>query len=368
MGGAGVASSNAQVSPFINPALMHHNVKDEGFSMALPFVGLTAADPDDLVDKVDELQDSIDQLQALLDASDFSGADALRPTVASQLQGIDGLVLDTQLGAGLSFVYPIGDFTVGVSARTFVDARVLPFIDPADIATINDPTNNDPADFDNLESDAVVAAAAVTEFGVSLATGIQILGLDVTIGMTPKFQSIETYNYAASVTDFDEGTAEDDFNNDEFRDRDSSFNFDLGAAIDFNENVTVGLAVQNLISDSFDTVITSGRQFTYRVEARPTIGAALRGAGFTLTGDLDLIPTSRFEEVDDSQFFRLGGEYDLAGWAQLRAGVSFDLESTQENLFSAGIGLSPFETVRIDLVGQYGDNAAGAGFQIALTF
>lgn len=366
MGGAGVASSNPQVSPFINPALMHHNVKDQGFSMALPFVGLTAADPDDLVDKVDELQDSIDRLQARIDAADVPGADALRPVVASQLQGIDGLALDTQVGAGLSFVYPTADFTVGLSARTFVDARVLPIIDAADIATITGSNNS--ADFDSLESDAVVAAAAVTEFGVSLATGIQILGRDVTIGVTPKFQSIETFNYAASVTSFDEDDAENDFDNEQFRDTDSSFNFDLGAAIDVNENVTVGFAVQNLISDSFDTVITSGRQFTYQVEARPTVGAALRGAGFTLTGDLDLLPTSRFQEVDDSQFFRLGAEYDLAGWAQLRAGASFDLESTQENLFSAGLGLSPFETVRIDLVGQYGDNAAGAGLQIALTF
>ncbi len=366
MGGAGVASSNPQVSPFINPALMHHNVKDQGFSMVVPFVGLTAADPDDLVDRVDELQDSIERLQERIDAADVPGADALRPVVASQLQGIDGRALDTQFGAGLSFVFPAGDVTLGVSARTFVDARILPFIDPNDLTTVNNSNNS--ADFDNLQSDAVVAAAAVTEFGVSVATGVQILGRDVTIGVTPKFQSVETFNYAASVTNFDEDDAEDDFDNDEFRDRESSFNFDVGAAVDLNDNFTAGLAINNLISDSFDTVITSGRQFTYKVEARPTVGAAFRGSGFTLTGDLDLLATSRFEEVDDSQFLRFGAEYDLAGWAQLRAGASFDLESTQEDLFSAGLGLSPFETVRIDLVGQYGDNAAGAGIQIALTF
>jgi len=366
MGGAGVASSNPQVSPFINPALMHHNVKEQGLSLMLPFIGVLASDPDELVDKVDDLQDSLDRLQERIDAADVPGADALRPVVASQLQALSGTALDTQVGAGLSFLYPTTDFTVGVSARTYIDARILPIIDPADIATITGSNNS--ADFDNLQSEAVVGAAAITEFGVSVATGIQFLGRDVTIGVTPKFQSVETYNYSASVSNFDEDDAEDDFDNDEFRDKESAFNVDVGAAIDLNENVTVGLSVTNLISDSFETVVTNGRQFDYEVEARPTVGAAFRGAGFTVTGDLDLLPTARFEGVDDSQYLRVGGEYDLAGWAQLRVGAAIDLESTQEDIFSAGVGLSPFETVRIDLVGQYGDNAVGAGLQIALTF
>lgn len=366
MGGAGVASSHPQVAAFVNPALVRHNAGDQGFSLVLPFVGVFAADPDELVDGIDALQDSIDRLQDRLDAGDVPGANALRPEVVSDLQAIDGDSIDVQASAGVSIVVPFDGLSVALSARTFVDTRALTFIDPADVALINGA--NLSGDLDNLQSSAVAAAAAVTEVGLSLATGVQILGRDLTIGVTPKAQTVETYNYAVSVTTFDEDDALDDYDDPQYRDRQSGFNLDVGAAMDLSEGLTAGLSIQNLLSDTYDTVVTNGRQFSYRVEPRPVAGLAFRTSGLTLTGDLELLATSRFEEVDDSQFARLGAEYDLAGWAQLRGGLAFDLEGTQEDVFSAGLGLSPFETFRIDLVGQYADNGVGAGIQLALTF
>ena len=366
MGGTGVASSNPQTAAFVNPAMIRHGAGDQGLSVVVPFVGVFAADQGDLADKIDGFQDSLEAVKGLLNAGNLMGADALRPTIANQLQSLDGSSIDALASGGVGVVVPFDGLTVALGARSYVDGRAITFIDQADLDTIAN--SIDPDDFDNLQSPAIVAAAAVTEFGVSLATDFQVLGRDLTIGVTPKAQTVETYNYAVSVSTFDAADARDDFEDEQYRDSESGFNVDVGAAMDVADGLTAALSVQNLMSDTYQTVITAGRQFTYTVEPRPVLGLAYSGGGLTLTGDVELLATSRFEEIADSQFVRAGAEYDLLGWAQLRAGFAFDLEETQSDVLSAGFGLAPFETLRIDLVGQLSDNGGGAGVQLALTF
>lgn len=367
MGGTGVASSKAFTSIFVNPALMTEHSEDFDFGLVLPFIDVTARAEDDLIDDADEFQDTLDEVQALIDAGNFAAADALRPELAAQLQGLDGRRIDVGANSGIGIVLPFEGLKVGLGFRGYLDAQVLTAVDPADVAVITNPGSTS-ADLDNLQSEVIVAAAGVTEVGLSFAKDFKIGETGVAVGLTPKFQSIETFNYAVTVTDFDEDDAFDDFDNDEFRDDDSGFNLDLGASVSITEHLTGGLTLRNLIANDYDTVATNGRTFTYSVEPQATAGIALQGAGFTLTGDLDLNPVTRFEGAGDSQFARAGVEYDAFGWLQLRVGYSVDLEDTQPELLHAGLGLSPFEVVRIDLVGLLGEESGGAGVQLSLTF
>ena len=48
-------------------------------------------------------------------------------------------------------------------------------------------------------------------------------------------------------------------------------------------------------------------------------------------------------------------------------GLALRLGGASRFASPGGLGLSPAETVRVDLLGQFGDNAVGAGLQIALT-
>lgn len=366
MGGAGVASSRPQDALFLNPALALHGHRDQGVSVTLPYFGASVVDRDELVDAVDTFQDTLVDLQTALDNGNAAAANALRPVVAEQLSDLDNKRLDFNVAAGLGVVIPMDGWALGVGARSYVDAEVISFVSEDDITTIN--TTNDPADLDDLESTAFLAAAGISEAGVTFARDFAIGGSRVTFGVTPKFQRVETYNYAVSVDTFDDDDAFDDFDDDIYRDEETGFNVDVGAGVDLTDNVTFGLAFQNLVSEEYETVFTSGRQFIYNVDPRVTAGVALRGSGGVLTADLDLNSYTRFEDADDSQFARLGGELDVAGWLQLRGGAQFDLEGTQEELYSAGLGLAPFETVRIELAGQYSENSVGAGIQLALTF
>ncbi len=287
--------------------------------------------------------------------------------MAAQLQALDGRRVDVAANGGIGIVLPFDAVKVGIGSRAFVDAQIITDVDAADIALINDPTSTS-ADLDNLQSEVFVAGAGVSEFALSLAKEFSIGETSFSVGVTPKIQQIETFNYSVSVATFDEDDAFDDFDDEQFRNDDSGFNLDLGAAMSFTEHISVGLTLRNLVASEYETVATSGRTFTYNIEPQLTAGVAFEAANFTATADLDLNPVTRFSGAGDSQFARVGLEYDAFGWLQLRGGYSVDLEDTQPELLHAGLGFSPFEVVHIDVVGLLGEDSAGAGLQLSLTF
>jgi hypothetical protein len=56
-------------------------------------------------------------------------------------------------------------------------------------------------------------------------------------------------------------------------------------------------------------------------------------------------------------------------WAQLRAGYRADMRNSDNNVFTAGIGISPFNVVHLDLTGMAGtDRTYGAAAQLTFTF
>lgn len=366
MGGAGVASAMPTTAAFVNPALTRFRDEGTGVSVVAPFATATARDPNELLDAVDEFQDTLDNLEALIDAGNTVEAAALRPFAASQLASLGSRALDANADTGLAVLIPTVNYTVTLTARTRFDARVIPFIDPGDVAMISD-LSGTAADLDNLNSEAVVTGAAVTEFGATFAIEGELNGHRISAGITPKAQWIETYNYSAGVQSFEEGSALDEFRTDPFRNSFNDYNVDIGIAYELQPGATVGLAALNVLRDSYTTVNTEGREFTYWIEPRPTVGIALSQIGFTFTADLDLIKTTRFRGVGDSQFIRMGFEYDALGWGQLRAGFSHDFSNTIQDVFTFGLGISPAETVRLDLAGQLGNNSIGAALQLSLT-
>ncbi len=367
MGGTGVASSKAYTALFVNPARMTEHSEDFDFGLVLPFIDVAARAEEGLVDDAEAFQDTLDEVQDLLDAGDPVGADALRPQLADQLEALDNRLVNVSANAGIGIVLPFEGLKVGVGARAFLDAQVLTAIDPADLAVINDPTSTS-ADLDNLQSEVFVAAAGVTEIALSLAKEFSVGETSLSVGVTPKLQQVETFNYVVSVADFDQDDAFEDLDDEQYRNDDSGFNVDLGLAMSLNDHISGGLTVRNLVSNDYQTVATNGRTFTYTVEPQATAGIAFQGAGFTATADLDLNSVSRFSGAGGSQFARAGLEFDAFGWLQLRAGYSIDLEDTQPELLHAGIGISPFEVLHIDVVGLLGEYSAGAGVQLSLTF
>lgn len=369
MGGTGVASSDPWSAPFANPALTRFRDENTGLSVALPFLTATVRDDQELLDAVDEFQDTLDTLQAQIDAMD-PAALVQRAVALSQLAGLNGRAVDGETEVGLAILAPMEDYSASFWVRVRGEGRAFPDIAASDLATISDPMSTS-ADLENLDSEAVLIAAQRTEFGATFALEGQLemggKARRMSFGITPKIQWIETYNYALGVNEFEDGDALDEFRNDEFRRSSSAFNLDLGVATELDQGAVVGLAVRDVFRQDHPMAVTNGREFSYRIQPRTTLGLAVERAGVGFAADVDLTRTRRFRGAPASQVFRMGVEANVFGQAQLRAGFAHDFDDGQSDLLSFGLGLSPAETVRVDLVGQFGDNAVGAGLQIALT-
>ena len=361
MGGVGVASSRYQTAGFANPALLTKFKKGDRFAFILPSVGVRVADEDELIDAIADIQDEFDIAQAALASATITPAQLL--SLANNLQGLNGRRVTGAAGVGFSFAIPSKSLGFALVAHSYVDTQAFTNIPALDITTIINASIA--ADLDSLTGEGVVLGAAVSEVGLALATEFSLANMSLSVGIVPKAQRIDTFNYSINVRNFDEN----DFTDSQFRNDVTKFNFDLGATLQVDDSLTLGIMARNLIEHDVQTVLTNNRILTYNIGPTITIGAAWSGDVITLAADIDVNDMERFKRNDDSQMLRLGAEFDAWNWVQLRAGFVTDLEDTVEDLFTAGVGLSPFDTFHIDIAGMASDKETyGAVVQLTFTF
>jgi hypothetical protein len=218
---------------------------------------------------------------------------------------------------------------------------------------------------EDIESFGLAMAAGVSELVFSMATEFVVGGNRMAIGVAPKYQRVDTILYLARANDFDS----DDIEFNDLRNDEGNFNIDLGFNYWFAENWAVGLTLRDLVGNDYDTEEYNGYQATYQIKPLATAGVAYNGDRFTVAFDADLNERGGFDVLDNSQFIRLGGEFNAANWVQLRAGYRYDLKDTQENVVTLGLGFSPFNVFHFDLTGLFGQNDTyGAALEMLFTF
>ena len=375
MGGVGVASTRFVAAGFTNPALLARAPEGAGPAFIFPNFGILLNDEDGLVDSIDDFQKEVDRVQAAFNSPN--------PPTGQELLNLSRMLLNlnnkraiANFGAGFAFAMPGEALSWSVFAHTYSDGQITALVDPVDITTIITATN--PSDLDNLVSEGVVVGTAVTEVGVALATQLELAGARLSIGLTPKFQRIDTYNYSINVNTFDDG----DFTGSQYRTDKSAINFDLGAAATVLDYVTVGLVARNLIRQEVDTVVTNGRQATMVLDPLVTLGAAVELGLVTLAAEIDLTQIERVERIvtglpgpgefetveDNSQFARIGAEFH-AGLVDLRLGYQGDLEETAEGLLTGGLGVNlPVVAIDLTVLGNPNGDTLGAAFQLSCQF
>ncbi|WP_434361620.1 conjugal transfer protein TraF [Parasalinivibrio latis] len=368
MGGAGSAAAGYLNAGFYNPALAAVE-PDSYLGLVIPTFSIDVRDEGDLLDGIDNFQSAFEALE-----SDITDT-AKRENAAKAFEDLQGDKAHIGAGLGVSVAIPNQLVSINLYAKGYLEAVVLPDIDSGDAATIRNPTPAQILAGDiTLNSEASVIAAGVTEVGVATARMFNILGQNISVGVTPKLQEITTYRYTVNVETFDA----DDYDNDKYMNDESHFNLDVGAIWLPMENVRVSFVGKNLISKSVDVFNDVGwnGDYVYKLEPKFTLGAALVSDLFTVTGEMDLNEQSRFtasgnavNPSDDTQFVRFGAEFNAFGWAQVRAGYKTDTKNTIDDAFTVGLGFSPFNKVHLDLSGSYVDeNAFGAAAQLAFTF
>ncbi|WP_208746702.1 MULTISPECIES: conjugal transfer protein TraF [Vibrio] len=344
MGNTGVASADYLVAPFYNPALGANFREHDDFGLLLPAVGVNARDTDESLATLDDLQDSIEEFES-----------NPSPAVEAELNGyLDDLTGNKPVvvtaGAGIAIALPIEAVSTNLFTRGYVEV-----IASADI----DDNPNTTLRYEN--STVEMAAFGYAEIGISFAKEFVIQEERVSFGISPKYQELTTYSASSKVEDFDL----DDYDQSEMSE--TAFNFDIGA-VWYRENFRVGFAIKDVLAQ--EVAFSQGTTGVYELNPQATLGFAYAHEYFTLAADADLTSQERFKNVDDdTQFIRFGIEGDAWGWAQLRAGYEIDIEDTLDNSLTAGIGISPWDVVSLDLAGSYaGDNQFGASGNLAFTF
>ncbi|SNY73121.1 conjugal transfer protein TraF [Enterobacter sp. CC120223-11] len=401
MGGTGVASANYGSAVMINPALLAKSQPDDDVSVVIPSVGAQITDKDNLRDQIDDISNDIDRYENVIDNLTPTGIlldpqgtmnqfQSAAGDLAGQLEDLRGKTARANAGAGIAVSVPTSAVSLAFVTKAYAHARVSSNIDQSDIDYLRNIQNSDAFAAgqaagalingsdqltNNLNSTASGKAAIVSDYGIAIARKFDIGGVPVSLGVTPKLQQTWLYNYTTSIDNYHS----DDWKKDKYRNDDTGFNVDVGIAADFGENWTVGLSGQNLMSRDIDTKdvritngttgVTTNYKDTYQIRPLVTAGVAWHTDLLTLTADGDLTETKGFKSEDNSQYVGVGAEVTPLSWLAVRAGYRADVKGNDSNVFTAGVGFAPMNTVHVDLMGLYGeDQTWGAGVQLGLTF
>lgn len=345
MGNTGVTSANYLLAPFYNPALTAVYNGDDDFGLLLPAIGARVSDSDKSLETIDDLQDTI---------NDFEN----NPTIANEAQlnayldQLDGnKPLAVAGGVAVAVAIPLDLLSVNVFSSGYAEVLAQPVIFES-----NDTTTR----YENSTVDTL--AFAYSEVGVALAKQLTLFGLPMSLGVSPKFQELETYKQEISIRDFDVS----DY--DQTKTSKSAFNMDLGA-VWFYHNFRAGLAVKDLFYQDIDTQDVGGVD-KYELDTQVTVSGAYATEVITASVDWDLTKQGRFvNREDDTRYLRFGLEGNAFGWFQARLGYEFELEDTLDDTFTAGVGFSPGDLFHFDLAGSYaGSNQFGLSGNLAFTF
>jgi hypothetical protein len=216
-----------------------------------------------------------------------------------------------------------------------------------------------------LSSQGRVIAGAVSDVGVALSSGFTVADMPLTVGITPKLQRLDTFNYAVSANNFDVN----DFDSDDYRNDDTGFNLDVGVALQPMPGLTLGLSGRNLVKQDMQTMVSEGQQLTYQIKPMVTAGIAYEWRTVMLTSDIDLTENNKFAELEGPKYLRVGGEVKATDWLALRLGYRQDLNDVTTDVYSVGTGIAIGKFFRLDLTGMFGsDNAIGGALQTSYHF
>jgi hypothetical protein len=251
--------------------------------------------------------------------------------------------------------------------RTSGSTTIIETDDQGSIVITEDP---------DLTSSVQVIAVDISEVALTLSRKFLIDGKNLAIGITPKLQTIKTFNYVANIED-------DEIKNQEIKNTEqnfSDFNIDIGAAYQFGprKQWQAGIVVKNLLSREYKTESNAygpGNEET--TETTISLDTQLRGGISHTTDwtviafDLDLMENAPVAFEKPTKYAAIGAELDLYDTLQLRLGYRKNLSVSDSAVASVGLGFSPFG-IHLDIAAMANphdpEKEAGAAFELGFYF
>ncbi|HDR2682619.1 TPA: conjugal transfer protein TraF [Enterobacter ludwigii] len=366
MGGVGVASAHFGAAPLTNPALLATSREQDKISLIAPSIGAQASDPANLIDGFDDVTTAWDNLEnALGSGNEAEAAGKLADSVA----GLAGEHANANLGLSMVLAVPDDELPVALSVNSWAKGHARALVSQSDLDYLDDVAKGSiipgKDDLDKLTSRAEGMAALVTEYGVTVAHPFTLGELPVGVGITPKIQRIETWNYNVAINNYDSS----DLRDGNWQHQTMSANIDAGFFASVTPEWMVALSAQNLFENKVKTREINGYQPAFIIRPELTAGTAWNNEHVTLSADIDLTPVSNFQYVDKNQYAAFGAELRAADWVQLRAGYRLDMRGNDRRVVTGGVGLSAGEAMQFDLTAMAGrDRTIGGVAQFTFHF
>lgn len=385
MGGTGVTSANIHNAVFHNAAMLASTKPNDDFALEFPIFSVRLLDANNMLNDMKQLSTDASALSTSMTAfqtavNNFNAVGGQTTQNLSAIQtsagaagtsigafktslgaisgksltgnGLLGTVMaipskkyafslyvDVRADLGAQFNFSAADLTTFGNLSTSLTNCGTATLGTAQ-ATCQNALNGIGANgqVTGLTSSMRVAGVMAKDVGIATARHFDNLG-GIDVGIVPKFTMFQTYDYSISA----QQTTQSPSLNQGRKDY-NAFNMDMGVAKvykrDSGNEFKTGLALKNMLSKSFTTVNNN----LIQVKPQLTLGASYL-TKLTTTGiDLDLVANKPMIVgfSKESQFLRLGAEFDAWEWFQLRAGYRHDIKGNYPGLPSVGFGLSPF--------------------------
>lgn len=357
MSGAGYVTAGYLDGVLLNPSLGAGFGETDDFAIAFNAGGV-ASDKDDLIDAMDELVDYVDYLDSITNVQDLNAG--MADILIERIRAVENKGVQGNAGGSLVIAIPNDLVALSLIAKARAQIGVVTLIDEGDYALIENSVDQ-PFDTADLNSSVLGQGALIREVGVAFSKTLQSIKNETwLVGVTPKRVTVETFVYDARVADYDE----DDFDADNYTVKSSATSFDAGVTY-IKGNMRYGLVVKDAMSQDFETI--SGDKLSIKPLSTAALGYSYNWLKAEVALDLNAVPA--FGLGGDVQILRAGLEASPWRWLQLRAGLQQDLKNTLEDTYSVGLGLSPFDTINLDVAAITGqNNTVGGAVQLGLRF
>lgn len=386
MGGTGVAIGNSSQAHYYNPALLVSAPASEDFNIEID-LAIRGTDSDSLIDGLQSfgeekyLSTFVTDTNALITSIDstLNRPPGSGPITAAEINTIltnrDNLLLSSNnlrngihaitnksliadVNAGFFMSSPDRDFGWTVFFNSYLpisaqgnlhpndDELMVNMINVVDFELTSEDLQQTAVDLNNLLTDlndnnpserllssVSLYGALIREIGFSYATKATMDAYDFDFGVSPKIVLVEATDETRTLNRIE---FQSNIENNGKIESYTSLNLDLGVSKQLSEKWKTGLAVKNIIPQSYKT--PNGEKINIDPAAR--IGIGFQSNWFNLGADFDLTKNSNSVGFGESQYASVGAEVDV--WLmQLRAGYRYDITS-EISYPSLGVGLYLF--------------------------
>jgi hypothetical protein len=364
-------------SSLSNPALLTKFDNDDDVFFSLN-VGVMVSDKYNIIDTTEDISDNLDALVDDINNIQFQNFQSSSQRqnynndlnqqvdeIISDFEKIDKKIVKVRNGVNFQVLVPNKYLSFGFFTNQYGRIGGTMDYNEADDKTLNDAILTGVLDLNDLQSTTLAVGYSIAEAGIITAYPVVIhANYDLSIGAKLKYQRVDLYYNRVAISDFED----DDFEitDDENIIDKSGANVDLGLYLNWGDERQwhIALVTNNLIKQ---TVHHIDQDITFTLENSTSFGLSYQNSWVSLATDIDLTDREQFASLAPSKYAGIGAEFRFYEHIQFRLGYRTDINDIDDDIYTAGIGISPWGVFAIDIAAFTGDNdTLGAALQFSL--